>query len=132
MADFKLLSVVALMRDRRLVDENQDFIEEGPTKTIVQKLFNDVAPNFKDRDGGYTRIIKLAEHRIGDGGDLVLLQLLTEKSAPKGAARKSAGLRRKRNDRKHQFASRILKESKAKTSPEAPAEKGTEEAEKTA
>lgn len=118
--------VVALMRDRRLVDENQDFIEEGPTKTIVQKLFNDVAPNFKDRDGGYTRIIKLAEHRIGDGGDLVLLQLLTEKSAPKGSARKSAGLRRKRNDRKHQFASRILKEAK-KTSPEAPAEKGAEE-----
>src|SRR2546423_15128524 len=32
--------VVALMRDRRLVDENQDFIEEGPTKTIVQKLVN--------------------------------------------------------------------------------------------
>src|SRR6266550_5910187 len=111
--------VVALMRDRRLVDENQDFIEEGPTKTIVQKLFNDVAPNFKDRDGGYTRIIKLAEHRIGDGGDLVLLQLLTEKSAPKGAARKSAGLRRKRNERRHQFATRILKEAKSKTSPEA-------------
>jgi large subunit ribosomal protein L17 len=94
------------------VDENQDFIEEGPTKTIVQKLFNDVAPNFKDRPGGYTRIIKLAEHRIGDGGDLVLLQLLTEKSAPKGTARRSAGLRRKRNERRNQFANRILKEAK--------------------
>jgi len=104
--------VIALMRDRRLVDENQDFIEEGPTKTIVQKLFNDVAPNFKDRPGGYTRIIKLAEHRIGDGGDLVLLQLLTEKSAPKGTARRSAGLRRKRNERRNQFANRILKEAK--------------------
>src|SRR5438270_6155981 len=90
--------VIAHLRDRRLVDENQDFIEEGPTRTIVQKLFNDIAPQFNDRAGGYSRIIKLAEHRIGDGGDLVLLQLLTEKSAPKGAARKSAGLRRKRND----------------------------------
>jgi large subunit ribosomal protein L17 len=120
--------VIALMRDRRLVDEEQEFTGQK----VVQKLFNDIAPQFSDRPGGYTRIIKLAEHRIGDGGDLVLLQLLTEKSAPKGAARKSAGLRRKRNDRKHQFASRILKESKSKTSPEAPAEKGAEEAEKPA
>src|SRR5580765_2779051 len=101
--------VVALMRDRRLVDEEQEFTGQK----VVQKLFNDVAPQFKDRPGGYTRIIKLAEHRIGDGGDLVLLQLLTEKSAPKGTARRSAGLRRKRNDRRNQFATRILKEAKA-------------------
>jgi len=121
--------VISILQDRRLVDENQDFIEEGPTRTIVQKLFNDIAPQFSDRAGGYSRIIKLAEHRIGDGGDLVLLQLLTEKSAPKGTARKAAGLRRKRNERKHQFATRILKESK-KTSPEQPSEKPAEEAAK--
>src|SRR2546423_10524433 len=41
--------VISIMRDRRMVDENQDFIEEGPTRTIVQKLFNDVAPSFTDR-----------------------------------------------------------------------------------
>jgi len=91
------------------VDENQDFIEEGPTRTVVQKLFNDIAPSFGDRPGGYTRIIKLADFRIGDGGSLVLLQLLTEKSEPRGTARRSAGLRRKRNERRHQFAGRALK-----------------------
>jgi large subunit ribosomal protein L17 len=106
--------VISLMRDRRLVDEEQEFTGQK----VVQKLFNDVAPQFKDRPGGYTRIIKLAEHRIGDGGDLVLLQLLTEKSAPKGTARRSAGLRRKRNDRRNQFATRILKEAKAGKGPE--------------
>ena len=73
------------MHDRRLVDEEQEFTGQ----TVVQKLFNEIAPQFTDRPGGYTRIIKLAEHRIGDGGDLVLLQLLTEESAPKGTARKS-------------------------------------------
>jgi large subunit ribosomal protein L17 len=104
--------VISMMRDRRLVDENQDFIEEGPTRTIVQKLFNDIAPNFKDRAGGYTRIIKTSKYRIGDGGTLVLLQLLTEKSEPRGTARRSAGLRRKRNERRHQFATKALKESK--------------------
>jgi large subunit ribosomal protein L17 len=113
--------VIALMRDRRLVDEEQEFTGQS----VVQRLFNDVAPQFKDRPGGYTRIIKLSDFRIGDGGDLVILQLLTEKSAPKGTARRSAGLRRKRNERRHQFASRILKERKSenseKTSPDAPA-----------
>src|SRR3954454_3463019 len=101
--------VIAMMRDRRLVDENQDFIEEGPTRTVVQKLFNDIAPNFSDRPGGHTRIIKLADFRIGDGGSLVVLQLLTEKSEPRGTARRSAGLRRKRNERRHQFAAKALK-----------------------
>jgi len=101
--------VISILQDRRLVDENQDFIEEGPTRTVVQKLFNDIAPNFSDRPGGYTRIIKLADFRIGDGGSLVLLQLLTEKSEPRGTARRSAGLRRKRNERRHQFAGKALK-----------------------
>src|SRR4051812_21920894 len=100
--------VISMMQDRRLVDENQDFIEEGPTRTIVQKLFNDIAPNFADRAGGYTRIIKTAKYRIGDGGTIVLLQLLTEKAEPRGQSRRSAGLRRKRNERRHQFATKAL------------------------
>src|SRR4051812_30944000 len=97
--------VISLMRDRRLVDEEQEFTGQS----VVQKLFTDVAPQFADRQGGYTRIIKLSDYRIGDAGDLVLLQLLTEKSPPQATARRSAGLRRKRNERKHQFASRALK-----------------------
>jgi large subunit ribosomal protein L17 len=103
--------VIAALNDRRLTDENQEFITEG-SKTVVQKLFNDIAPKFADRRGGYTRIIKLADFRIGDGGDLVLLQLLTDEeaaSAPKGTVRRSAGLRRKRNEKRHQFASKALK-----------------------
>ena len=120
--------VIAALQDRRLVDENQDFIEEGPTRTVVQRLFNEVAPKFADRRGGYTRIIKTSDFRIGDGGDIVLLQLLTEESAPKGTARRSAGLRRKRNERKHQFASRALKKGrggdKAEKTEAAPAEGG--------
>jgi large subunit ribosomal protein L17 len=98
--------VISLMQDRRLVDEDQEFTGQ----TIVQKLFTDVAPKFKDRNGGYTRIIKTAKYRIGDGGSIVLLQLLTEESKPQGTARRSAGLRRKRNERRHQFAGRAMKE----------------------
>src|SRR5687767_8207585 len=104
--------VISILQDRRLVDENQDFITEG-SKTVVQKLFNDIAPQFADRPGGYTRIVKLSDYRIGDGGSLVLLQLLTEKSSPTGTARRSAGLRRKRNERRHQFAGRVAKAARS-------------------
>jgi large subunit ribosomal protein L17 len=115
--------VISILQDRRLVDEKQEFTGQK----VVQKLFDDVAPQFKDRPGGYTRIVKLSDYRIGDGGSVVLLQLLTEKSAPRGAARRSAGLRRKRNERKHQFAGRVAKkgreEAAAATSQSADSEK---------
>jgi large subunit ribosomal protein L17 len=113
--------VIQLMQDRRVTDEEQEFItnEKGRELTVVMRLFNEVAPKFGDRQGGYTRIIKLPEYRIGDAADLVLLQLCTEESAPKGSARRSAGLRRKRNERRHQFAGKALKGGGAKTKPEA-------------
>ena len=101
--------VTAILQDRRLVDEDQEFTGQS----VVQKLFSEVAPGFADRQGGYTRIIKLSDYRIGDGGSLVLLQLLTEKSSPTGTARRSAGLRRKRNERRHQFAGRVAKAARS-------------------
>jgi large subunit ribosomal protein L17 len=101
--------VISYMNDRRLVDEQQEFTGQS----VVQKLFSEVAPKFADRPGGYTRIIKTAKHRIGDGGSIVVLELAHEASPPKGTVRRSAGLRRKRNERKHQFASRLKKGEKA-------------------
>ena len=97
--------VISILRDRRLVDKEQEFTGQS----VVQKLFSEIAPTFVDRQGGYTRIIKLSDFRIGDGGSLVLLQLLTGESSPTGTARRSAGRRRKRNERRHQFATRALK-----------------------
>jgi large subunit ribosomal protein L17 len=108
--------VIATINDRRLVDEKQDFTGQ----TVVQKLFSEIAPKFADRRGGYTRIVKLSDYRIGDAGSLVLLQLAAEESKPTGAARKSAGLRRKRNEKKRQYASKAL--TKDQTKAAAPAE----------
>ena len=116
--------VISMIRDRRLVDEKQDFIETGPTRTVIQKLFNDIGPAFADRPGGYVRIIKTSKHRLGDAGDIVSLQLLTVDAQPKGTARRSAGLRRKRNERKHLFAAgalRKVRDAKKSSSSEAPA-----------
>jgi large subunit ribosomal protein L17 len=60
---------------------NRDIVkdEDGEAKragTIVGKLFSELGPRYLDRQGGYTRIIKLEKRRLGDGGELVLLQLV--------------------------------------------------------
>jgi large subunit ribosomal protein L17 len=99
--------VIQKINDRRLVDDNQDFITEG-SKTVVQKLFSEVAPKFKGRNGGYTRIIKTADWRIGDGGAIVILQLVGEETAPKATSRKSAGIRKKKTEKRKAFAAAKL------------------------
>jgi large subunit ribosomal protein L17 len=49
-----------------------------PDKEAVTKLFNEIAPRYKDRPGGYTRVIKRHERRLGDGGHTAFLELLKE------------------------------------------------------
>ncbi len=45
-------------------------------KQAVRVLFNDVAPRFADRPGGYTRILKLARPRLGDAGARAILEFV--------------------------------------------------------
>lgn len=44
-------------------------------KTIVRRLFEDVAPDLDDRNSGYTRIIRIGP-RLGDGAETVYLELV--------------------------------------------------------
>lgn len=59
--------------------------------SLVRSLFEDLGVRYKDRNGGYTRILHLAKHRLGDGAPQVLFELV-EGGAPadKGKAAKSA------------------------------------------
>jgi large subunit ribosomal protein L17 len=49
--------------------------------TVLRKLFDQLAPHFMERNGGYTRIIRLDHMRVGDNARMVLLELVdTEKT----------------------------------------------------
>ncbi len=48
------------------------YIEE---KEVVRKLFSEIAPKYKERAGGYTRVIK-ASTRAGDAAEMAFIQLV--------------------------------------------------------
>jgi large subunit ribosomal protein L17 len=74
---------------------------------LVQHIMTKVAPMFADRDGGYTRIVALGRHRLGDGTDLVLLQLVGKEEGPEIGGGTSG--RRRQADRRTAFAAKVRK-----------------------
>ncbi len=54
-------------KQNKLVDENN---------TVLKKLFNELGPRYKDRPGGYTRVLKLSYRRLGDAGETAMIELL--------------------------------------------------------
>jgi large subunit ribosomal protein L17 len=65
---------IALLGDRDIITDEEG--EAVKTTTVVRKLFSDIGPRYLDRAGGYTRIIRLSLRRLGDNGELCLLQLV--------------------------------------------------------
>jgi large subunit ribosomal protein L17 len=116
--------VIAMLRDRDIVDKEGELYE----KTVVQKLIDEVATRYADRPGGYTRIIRLSERRIGDGGQTCLLQLV-EESAPAAPETPTAGSRRRRRAARRQQAAQARPAEAPQPAPESEEPAGEETAE---
>ena len=82
---------ISLLGNRAIVtEEDGKVVKSG---TVIGKLFSEIGPRYLDRPGGYTRIVRLAMRRLGDNGQLVLLQLVgkdevVEKKPKKAKAEK--------------------------------------------
>ena len=89
---------IALLGNRDVIDyEDGKTVKKG---TVIGKLFSDIGPRYLDRPGGYTRIIRLSLRRLGDNGQVVLLQLVgpeeTSKKESKAASKKRSRKRAKK------------------------------------
>ncbi|MFM9995247.1 MAG: 50S ribosomal protein L17 [Phycisphaerales bacterium] len=75
---------------------------------LVKHIFDHVAPRFRDRPGGYTRIIKLGRRRLGDGGELCVLQFVGAEEGPEIGGKPST--RRRRADSRTAYAAKLRKD----------------------
>ena len=92
---------IALLGNRDIVEyEDGKAVRKG---TVIGKLFSDIGPRYLDRPGGYTRIIRLSLRRLGDNGQLVLLQLIGKDET----SEKATKAKRKRSRRKAKKAAEV-------------------------
>lgn len=90
-------------------------------KSAVKALFDEIAPRFKDRNGGYTRMVKLGR-RSGDGAPVAVLELVGfETAVKKQKDREARAEAKKEQEKKKQKAS-----EKAEKAEEAQKEKKAE------
>lgn len=88
--EFKAAKARALQIRRRLMAEiggKRRVIVKDNEVNIVDKLINDLGPRFQTRPGGYTRIMKRTERRLGDAAPTAFIELLSasEKAAAPAA-----------------------------------------------
>lgn len=112
---------IAMLGDRDIIKHEDDkAVKKG---TIIGKLFSELGPRYLDRNGGYTRIIHLSMHRLGDNGQLVLLQLIGPDEKPSKKIRTAA---KKSTRKKAKGTAEVKKTEKAEEETKADKAAGAE------
>ncbi|GAB4384625.1 MAG: 50S ribosomal protein L17 [Phycisphaerales bacterium] len=115
--------------EKEAIEEKRDFVEGffdiPPAEAVernrygelrkapklIRHIFENVAPRFEDRNGGYTRIVKLGRHRVGDAAELVLIQFVGNEEGPEIGGKPST--RRRQADRRTAYAAKVRKAAPA-------------------
>lgn len=116
--------VTAELGDRLMADNEEEILDQ----TVVQKLFTEIAPRYANRPGGYTRIIRLSDRRIGDAAEQVLLQLVEETQAAPAGGKAGSTRRRRRAGKRRQLAEGVQAPQGADAPPAEPSADGQGEA----
>ncbi|MBC3186012.1 50S ribosomal protein L17 [Corynebacterium sp. zg-331] len=71
---------------RGTLADRREVLKKVPHKDVVAHLFNELAPKFEGREGGYTRIVKL-DNRRGDNAPMSQVSLILEETVSTEATR---------------------------------------------
>lgn len=75
--------LITLAKEKNLHNFRRALAILGNDRKTTTKLFDVIGPRFKDRPGGYTRILKLAKPRLGDNAPVAIWELV-ERSEDEG------------------------------------------------
>jgi len=113
--------VISMLQNRFLIDQeetdvvrNKSFkVVKGPM--LIRKIFDEIAPRYAERSGGYTRIIRLGKPRLGDNTEQVYLELIDPEQEKQSRRTRTGGDRRRKAQIRYQAAAAVGKPAKSGT-----------------
>ncbi|MEQ8315858.1 MAG: 50S ribosomal protein L17 [Phycisphaerales bacterium] len=92
---------------------------------LVRHIFENVAPRFEHRQGGYTRIVRIGYHRLGDATEMCVIQFVGAEEGPEIGGNPSR--RRRQADKRSAFNAKLRKDRGGEKTGEKKAEAATAE-----